>query len=282
LIKLVITGNCQAQVIEAMFESAAPNVSVSRFEPVFVMKEARKDAVLQAMHEADFVFAQRTSDDYFLSWLTPDFLRAAFGSKYFLWPNIYFDGYFPRTGYLYKHGIGKVQSPLEDYHLAPLMDAHRRGMGVEAAVQEVDQFGAEAAAGFEASFAELEQRERDVDVGISDLLRADAAIQRVVYTPNHPYNYVLAEMGARLARKAGIKFDPVIAEGIRYHLWKIYMPTFPTVARVLSLPFDEGTRYRGVEVAEVTKDRIVLGAGREYSTKELVEAYWAIYEKFPP
>jgi hypothetical protein len=282
LTKLVIPGNCQAQLLEVMFATASPDLSLTRLEPVFAMQEGRKDQVLQAMSEADFIFTQRTSDDFFLPWLTPGYLRAAFGAKCIVWPNIYFDGYFPKTGYIYKHGIGKVLTPLEDYHLAPLISAYGRGLGVEDAVKEIEQFDASGGACFEASFAELERREQNADVPISDFLRAEAARRRIVYTPNHPYNDVLAELAARLARKAGIAFDQDAASRTGYILDRIYLSTFPSIVKALALPFDAVTVFRGVEVAEVAPDRITLGAARDYSLQELVEAYWRIYEKFPP
>jgi hypothetical protein len=269
-------------MLEVMFATATPDVSLTRLEPVFEMQEGRKDGVLQAMNDADFIFAQRTSDDFFLPWLTPGALRAAFGAKCLIWPNIYFDGYFPDTGYIYKHGIGKLLSPLEDYHLAPLISACRRGMGVEDAVKEIERFDAAGGACFEASFTQLERREQNVDVAISDFLRAEAARRRIVYTPNHPYNDVLAELGARLARKAGIVFDQDAAARIGYILDRIYLSAFPSIVQELSLPFDAATPFRGVEVVEVMPERITLGAARNYSLQELVEAYWRIYETFPP
>jgi hypothetical protein len=282
LLKLIIPGNCQAQLLEAMFATATPSVSVTRLEPAFRMREERKDEVLQAMADADFIFAQRTSDDFFLPWLTPGGLRAAFGAKCLIWPNIYFDGYFPNTQYIYKHGIGKLSSPLQDYHLAPLISAHRLGKSVEGAVKEIEQLAAAGDACFEASFTELEQREQDVDVAISDFLRAGASRRRVVYTPNHPYNDVLAELGARLGREAGIAFDQDAAAGIRYVLDRIYLPAFPSIVKDLSLPFDAATLFRGVEVEEVAPGRIALGNAREYSLQEVVEAYWRIYDTFSP
>jgi hypothetical protein len=282
LIKLVISGNCQAQLLEGMFATAAPDVSLTRLEPVFKMREERKEQVLQAMSDADFIFMQRTSKNFFLPWLTPGALRAAFGAKCIVWPNIYFDGYFPDTGYIYKHGIGKLVSPLEDYHLAPLIAARRLGMDVAGAVRQIERFDAAGGACFEASFAELERREQDVDVPISDFLRAEAARRRIVYTPNHPYNDVLAEIGARLARKAGIAFDQDAASRFSYRLEHIYLATFPSIVHELSLPFDAATVFRGVEVSEVAPDRITLGARRDYSLPELVEAYWRIYETIAP
>lgn len=281
MVKLVIPGNCQAQLIETMF-SCASTVSVSPLKPVFEMQEAHKDHVLQLMHDADFIFAQRTSDDYFLKWLTPDYLRSAFPDKCIFWPNVYFDGYFPKTEYMYRHGIGKVLSPLEDYHLGPLLASFRRGIGVDSAVKAFENQDADAAAGFEASFAELEKREQNVDVAISDLLRAEAAQRRIVYTPNHPYNDVLAELGARLAQKAEIAFDRDVAARIPYVLDRIYLPAFPSIVKQLSLPFDSATPFRGVEVLEVAPDKITLGAARDYSLRDLVEAYWRIYDKISP
>jgi hypothetical protein len=278
----VILGNCQAQLLEVMFAAAVPEAEVIRFPPVFEMTEAQQDDVLAAVAAADWVFSQRTSKDFHLAWLTPAALRDKWHGKVFIYPNIYFDGYFPHTQYIYRQSVGKLLSPLEDYHLAPLIAAHRRGAAIRDAAELLFMDSAEAGDPFEASFNELESREQDTDVTISDYLRAEAAERRCVYTPNHPLNYVLAELGARLAHLAGLTYSRDAAVAHTYRLNRIYIPCFPYIVRSRSLHFDLTTVFRGLEVLEVTPQEVRLGRPRSYLVEELIQAFWRIYQEFPP
>jgi hypothetical protein len=282
LVKIVIPGNCQAQLLESMVMAALPGAEVTRLEPNYMMTEAHKSSVMRILRDADHIFAQRTSRSFYLDWLTPRALRETFPGKCLIWPNIYFDGNFPDTHYIYKGELGKILSPLEDYHLRPLVDAWRAGAGVAEAVAAFESSGLAFGDPFEASFAQLELREQDVDVKISDFLREKAPLRRCVYTPNHPYNDVLALLGARLAASAGLDFDREAAAAIPYRLDRVYLPTFPAIVRGRSLPYDNRTRFRGVEIADITEKAVELGGPREYTTEELVRAFWKIYDKFAP
>lgn len=281
--RVLFAGNCQAPLLASMFATATHGVSIVSLEPTYTMREDQKDAVLQKMHEADVVFVQRTSANYFLDWLRSDFLRLCFAGKCFVWPNVYFDGYFPQTCYIYREDVGKLLSPLEDYHMSPLIGAYRRGLALSAAVMEFENPDvATHPDPFEASFVELERREQDVDVVISDFLRETARVRRCVYTPNHPCNFVLAELGARLAKKVGLAFDLTAASEIKYCLDRIYISAFPAIVKQLLLPFDLSPLFRGVKVSQVMQNEITLGLPRAYLVEDLVETYWRIYDKFPP
>jgi hypothetical protein len=162
-----------------------------------------------------------------------------------------------------------------------LVSAFKRGLTPQQAATEFLALGAGDDA-FEASFAELERREEDVDVRISDFLRVEATARRCFYTPNHPSNFVMAELAARLAAKAGVAFDKAAAAKIKYRLDHIYIPAFPGVVDRFGLPFDLSPLFSGVEVTSVAPKEIVLGPERAYLLRGLIEAYWNIYAKIAP
>lgn len=280
MVRLVVLGNCQAQLLEAMFSIAAPEVTVTRFPPVFEMEEMDRQRVQSSLADADIVFSQRTADSFHLNWLTPGALRKEWGGKILIWPNIYFDGYFPRTQYIYCSDGRKLLSPLEDYHLAPLLEAFRNGASEREASEALYFECGLDQDSFEASFQQLEHREQSADVKISDFLREEANTRRCFYTPNHPFNHLLAEVGARLACHAGVAFDATAAAAQKYRLDRIYIPCFPAIQRRRSLPFDRVTVFRGLEVLDVEPTGIRLGRPRSYLIEELVHAYWRIYQIF--
>jgi hypothetical protein len=274
--RILILGNCQAQLLEAMFLHAAPGVALQRFPPVFEMTSLDEGPVARAMAAADVVFAQRTAADFPLRWLTPAALRAALGARAVIWPNVYFDGYFPGTQYIYRAGGEKLQSPLEDYHLAPFVAAFRRGEGPEAAARAL--FEPPGDDPLDVSLAELERREAECDLRIGDVLRDTAARRRPCYTPNHPTNEVLSALGARMAAHAGVAFDRAAAAAFGPKLNRIYIPAFPGIVRRLGLPFDQVTVFRGREVLAAGAGGVRLGEGRSFLVEELAAAFWRVYE----
>jgi hypothetical protein len=207
-------------------------------------------------------------------------LRAALGSKVTIWPNLYFDGYTPGVHYIYLDGWGKLLSPLEDYHLPQVVDAFRAGAGACEAARMLTTGPAAAEDSFDASLAELAAREVEVDVKISDYVGQMVVAQRCFYTPNHPKNIMLAEMGRRLAATAGIAFDAVMAaSGFAARLDRIYIPASYAIVQRHQLRFDHVTLYRGREVAGVCPGEVTLGMPRCFDVQELVDRFYMIYQK---
>ncbi len=278
--RLAILGNCQAQMLEGMFSQYAADVQIDRFPPNFKMQACDEAAVRATLEKADIVFAQRVSPDYQLPWLTPEALRATLGSKVTIWPNLYFDGYTPGVHYIYLPGWGKLSSPLEDYHLAEVANAFRAGASASEAARLLAAGPASVEDGFDASFAELAAREADVDVRISDYLERVVGMHRCFYTPNHPKNVMLAEMGRRLAAAAGIAFDAAMAAScFATRLDRIYIPASSATVRHHKLRFDHVSIYRGVEVTGVCPGQVTLGRPRSFDVQALVDRFYMIYQE---
>jgi hypothetical protein len=277
--RVAIIGNCQAQMLEAMFTVFASDVQVARLTPNFQMGDADRDAVLATLAQADSIFAQRVAGAFHLPWLTPASLKRTFGNKVWIWPNIYFDGYTPGVHYIYLNDWGKLSSPLEDYHLKEVVDAYRAGANANGATHRLIAGASGATDSFAASLDELRQRECETDVTISDWLATAVGQRRCFYTPNHPYNGTLAEMARRLAVAASIAFNAArAAEAFTTRLDRIYIPSFPAVVRRHALQFDRILLFRGVEVTAVAPGKITLGAPRCYDPITLVDQFYRIYD----
>jgi len=277
--RLAILGNCQAQMLEGMFSLYSPDLRVDRLPPNFQMKACDENAVCATLAGADIVFAQRVAPSYHLPWLTPEGLRAALGSKVAIWPNLYFDGYTPGVHYIYLDDWGKLCSPLEDYHLHEVVDAYRAGADAGKAATILAAGPATDEDSFNASLTELRSRETEVDVPISDYAAQMVATQRCFYTPNHPKNLMLAEMGRRLAAAAGVAFDAdAAASCFATRLDRIYIPAAPATVRRYKLRFDHVALYRGVEVTDVCPGQVILGEPRCFDTQALVDQFYRIYQ----
>jgi hypothetical protein len=278
--KICIPGNCQAQHMEMMLGIANPELEILRLDPVFMMKKTDKDAVYSKLGAADIVFTQRISKEYDLDWISSSEVRRAFGEKVTVWPNIYFDGYFPGVQYVYLAKWGKLLSPLGEYHFEQVRGAHAAGKTVDEAV---DAFAGEAL--FEASpdpigdsLDRLRSRETDVDVSISDSIADSLAASRQFYTPNHPVNELLAKMLEKLTERADLAFDADKAIAAPYRLDECYIAASPAIVRRFGLPFDQTTIYRGREIISVEAHKVTLGGAHDYDSRSLVEAFYRLYD----
>jgi hypothetical protein len=266
--------------MEMMLGIAAPDLEIIRLDPVFAMQPSDKDRVYSSLADADFIFTQRISNEYNIDWLASEEIRRAFGAKVSVWPNIYFDGYFPGVRYIYLAGWGKLLSPLGEYHFEQIRAAHAAGKPAQEA--------AEAFAGerlFETSpdpiggsLDQLRAREADVDTPISDVIADSLASARQFYTPNHPVNELLGAMLQRLAARVDIRFDSAKAVAAPYRLDECYIAASPAIVHRFDFPFDREASYRGREIASVGAYTIELGPVRNYDIGSLVEAFYRLYD----
>ena len=278
--KICIPGNCQAQHMEMMLGIAQPGIDVIRLDPVFVMNDADKDAVYEKFTAADVILTQRISDEYNLRWIASAEVKRAFGGKVAVWPNIYFDGYFPGVQYIYLDKWGKLLSPLGEYHFAQIHASHAAGKSV---VEALDAFAGErlfdtAPDPIKGSLDQLRAREAGVDVPISDAIAHSLADVRQFYTPNHPVNELLAAMLTRLTAYADIRIDPQKAASAPYRLDECYIAASLAIVNRFSLPFDREPVYRGRDVVAVEVHTVTLGEVRNYDSRGLVEAFFRLYD----
>jgi hypothetical protein len=278
--KICIAGNCQAQHMEMMLGVGNGRVEVKRLPPVFMMRESDKDEVYGSFESADLVFMQRVSKEYDIDWIGSDVVRDTFGDKVTVWPNIYFDGYFPGVQYVYLNRWGKLLSPLGEYHFEQIRASHRSGRSVEDALASFagEQLFDTAPDPIGESLDRLRSRECDVDVPISDVIEDCHAASRQFYTPNHPVNGLLGTMLKRLTERAGVAFDAERAIAAPYRLDECYIAASPAIVRRFDLPFDRETIYRGREVLSIEPYQVKLGDVRDYDLLSLVEGFYRLYD----
>jgi len=266
--------------MEMMLGISNSDLEIIRLEPVFMMQRSDKDAVYSKFREADIILTQRISDEYNIDWIASCEVRREFGDKVSVWPNIYFDGYFPGVQYVYLAKWGKLLSPLGEYHFDQIRAAHAAGKTID---QAVDAFAGEGL--FETSpdpiggsLDQLRTREADVDVPISDAIADTLAGSRQFYTPNHPVNGLMAVMLQRLATRAEIRLDTEKAKAAPYKLDQCYIANQPGHRQPVGLPFDHQTVYRGREILKVEPHTVTQGGVCDYDSRSLVEAFYRLYD----
>ena len=275
--KVIFLGNCQAQAFESLSAYLGLKIEVIGVPPIWLLNGNDRDNLLRKFEEADFIFSQRLSDTYPFELLRNAALREAYGSKVVVWPNIYFDGYFPGIRYLYNQS-GKVTGPLSDYHFQWIMDGWRMERSIEETVGVVCDFSKWSGEPdfVERSLNELRDREKVVDVTISDYVRDNFRTKKLFYTMNHPKTVVLAEMLKRIVTSVGLECKPEHLEGYAYHLQQINLPAFPIFQQRYMAVFKEEDVFKGVTADQENEGLETKPAFYDYVS--LVERFYRIYD----
>lgn len=277
--RIAFIGNCQAQAFQSLSLHLGYQVDIVLVPPVWRLTEEDIPELDEKLSSCDHIFKQKTDAEFKVAYLRDDQMRARFGERVIVWPNIYFDGYFPEIRYMYGTS-GKIEGPLIDYHFDWMIDAWKR----RASVEETATIATDPAAWrgmrdiVEDSIDRLKKREQSVDVAISDYIRDRFRVQKLFHSMNHPSTPLLTEMLLRLMERSGIGRKPVSSEGFRFSLDQIEIPPIAFFAR----------RYRPIfDVADTIKGRRVVPetnmadpeATCVYSWPELIEEYFRLYER---
>ncbi|ESQ81024.1 hypothetical protein AEYBE204_01480 [Asticcacaulis sp. YBE204] len=230
---------------------------------------------------ADIVLSHTIHDQYPVEWLRTSNLKVLCGDRLHLIPNLYFLGYTPDMVYLHADGSRHVvQGPMTDYHLASVIYAYQQGRSPDraAALFSDDAFFQQNYAGAaEQSLIELTRREAHLDIRMVDYVAEHYKHRRLFHTLNHPTAHLLSVLADRILTHLGIAhYDmrEVIQED---PLSDIVKAPHPAVHRMLGLTFDNPPVDRSYSLkSNLTPD---LHSLRYYTSVELVEAYYAVYQR---
>lgn len=276
--RLAIIGNCQAEALRSILYNADSPFEIVNLPEYHTMTPADAASVIDLLDSADLVMAQRVSPDFRIEEVRSPNLRERLGEKCILWPNIYFDGYFPGLRYVYGSDSRKLTGPLGDYHFEQILGCWLQGLEPEAAAEHLaspDGWAWCLGDPAEASLQRLQQRETDCHVGISDHIARNFASRKLMYAMNHPRNSVLLEMLDRMLTYAGIENGYRLSAAHQIErLAHIDIPTLP--------------RYFTTQGIQAGCEMFFDGFGKpygeahptsqRYSPIELVEAFYRLYQ----
>lgn len=278
---VIYIGNCQAQAFQSLTGHLGLDVEVLLAPPVWAISKEEEAKLEDRIRKAHFVFCQRLAPDFPVSMLRAANLRALAPGKTIIWPNIYFDGYFPGIGYIYRED-GKVEGPLRDYHFEWMHKSWEAGGSVE----ETARIATDASAWdqrpdvVEASILQLREREADVDVTISDYIVNRFRSQKLFYAMNHPYDALLSEMLRRLFQFAGLRFSSVGPESYPYTLNEIQIPALGVFKQRYRPSFHDVDIIKGAAVDPATCKSTAerLYSGFEELTGEFFRQYDRVFK----
>lgn len=284
--KIVFSGNCQAQTLSQMAHYLGLEVEIITPPPVFDVPAFSSKAVRDEILSADFIFAQRVSEDYVVDYIRPSSLREIAPDRNLIWPNIYFDGYFPGVRYMYAGTGEKVTGPLSDYHFDQIEKSWRSGATIDEAWQAFmsDELPSETSSSpAESSIAMLRERESSCDITMSDFIEENFAVEKLFYSMNHPSNHLLFEALSRMLRhsKTGLSLEGLSVknlEGFPYTLNEIDLPILPAVAKKYKIKSPDFSRIHGRRLTLSEGSWKADDQATEYSGSEMIEAFYKVYD----
>lgn len=272
--KFSVVGNCQSAPLRKLF-SSIPGSDVPVIPANYLFKESDKERVLDEFSDSDYLIVQRVSDDYFLNWITPSYLKENYPGKVVIWPNIYFDAYYPDVNYFYRQGVGKVLGPLTDYHFDTIKSSYLSGKSVsETCVSFQNAYANDSLRGLiECSIDNLIDREGSCDVAISDYVFEHSSRQLAFYTPNHPKSFLVVELFHRIKKLLGIND---LSQAVVGEMNNVVI--LPHPALIKNFDCAQADSYLGVEL-DFVGGVLKAGAPKKYSVQEMVDGYFWAYEK---
>ena len=197
--RVVVWGNCQAAPIADLLRAplAERGLEVIDLPPVYLLTDDDVADVHARMPDTALVISQPIHDEYRVPGCSTERLAGMLppSGRLVTYPLTYYSGGLPYQVTANADGA-RVSAPLTDYHDLRLLAAADRGETVSDVLARWPTRAPDEALRRQAaaSLAELQRRERECDVRVSDLVSDPGAM----FTLNHPCNAVLGRVAQRI------------------------------------------------------------------------------------
>ena len=244
-LRLVIVGNCQAHPIYLGLQQALPQARIHFCPSVHLADHDDVARLHRRLRDADLLVMQRVQpgyrDNIGLDSITLGSLLPPTGRSVVL-PNLHYEGHHPWIGYAHdpdgRLAAVEGESPLGPYHDFLAMAAAKGGQPPEmlldpACPMPVLDLLREQ---HPASLAQLQQREVECDLALSDWLDSQHRHLPLAHTINHPTQVVLDQVLRNLLAHLGLPHQ--LGEGLfdaTEHLGALTIPIHPWVRQALQL-----------------------------------------------
>jgi hypothetical protein len=272
--KVVVVGNCQARPIADLLVKMSTEIEVIKVAIVHLLNSDQEDEYLPFFEDADFIITQLIQSNYPCDFVRTNVLKEKYNDKVVTIINLFFSGYTPDWIYVRLPGKGTLKGPMGDYHNKTIMECWSAGMSVQKTAEvlsDVEFNSSRYSDTVLKSLAELNKREKFVDVKICDFINDNYLSKRLFFTFNHPTLELLVEYAQRIIKFLSLSIScnqPMIREPLD----QIILLLNRGVGFFLPLE----TEYKGFEVEEFSPN-IVLGKSKKYAAHELVEQFFNLY-----
>jgi hypothetical protein len=239
--KALIISNCQVAPLSHALALHCRDLRIDTL-PVHLLDDTNNHIVQEAFKvDYDFVITVPLSESF--GEITTSRIGNHFANICTI-PSIYFAGLHPDLTYLGNMGQ-RVNGPLVDYHSKLVIAAHVLGIP-EKDVSNLFSDSVFGAIGhyeiYERSLREITEREKAIDVPVSDIIVAAFRNGLAMYSINHPSHLVIGPFVARLAEHLNIRYGVEltgwpVGQGIQDSLSSdVIFPIYPPVAERFGCP----------------------------------------------
>lgn len=202
---VVVWGNCQAEPLARLLTEplAARGLRVELVPPVFLVDEAGLEHVRDLVRRSAVLISQPVRDEYRIPGCGTNQLAELLPAdgRLVTFPSTFHIGAFPYMVNAHGGDGGRVPAPRTDYHDLRAIVAAERGLDVSDALAWWPAPTADAVRRVSAdSDGQLQRREAELDVSVSDLIDGP----RAMWTLDHPSNAVLGPLADAVLRFLGV------------------------------------------------------------------------------
>ncbi|WP_146202043.1 WcbI family polysaccharide biosynthesis putative acetyltransferase [Teichococcus aestuarii] len=276
-IRLTILGNCQGAFLQNLAKRFPDQFVVNNTPDMYQQDESYFVEFKRIIENSDVVISRHFAEGLKFTPAITKNLKNVLKEKLIVFPNIYFNGYFPDFFVPYNK-LGKaIQGIAGDYHSRTIYDCYKKKMSENEAINEIFLLEQKEKykSSFENSFKLLTEKEKESDIKVSDLIIDRGSGVPRLYTYNHPKNFILYKVFERVLERIGVDIkidgDPLQNWALD---WKI-LPIYPYLCKNYNIS-EEYASY-------VWKTRVLpLGILNEKSHRvvEIDEFVASSYEKY--
>src|SRR6478735_4792087 len=128
--RVSVIGNCQSVSLRQILMALRGDIDSQVLPNVYELSDIFKKAVCEDLEHSDWIVAQLVSPEYVVDYVRTETLRAQYGDKLIVWPNVYFSGYSPDFDVIHDVEFHNFRGPLLDYHSDKLLYAFLHGWSV--------------------------------------------------------------------------------------------------------------------------------------------------------
>lgn len=281
-IKIVVIGNCQARPIAQILSLLNSNIEITTVAIVHLLKSEDKKDYWSFFDQADLIITQQIADNYPCTFVQTNFLKSYYLHKMITIINLYYLGYTPDLMYIRNTAKGTLKSPLGEYHNKTFLEAFRKGLTVQEAMQNYSdyEYNKRQYSGIaEQSLAELKKRELHSDISITDFMEERMFKERLFFVFNHPSKKLLFELAKRvlIARKIPIEAKFII-NNYKEPLDKIIVPINVYESEKLDKDFYDRDNFKGLECHIGNNNEVLTEGFKNYTLLEIVEKFYELYD----
>jgi len=275
--KVVIVGNCQAAPLGRVLALLSSDVEVLNIATVHKLADDDEAYFSKDFMEADYIISQPISENYRCKFVRTNVLQKKFNNKLIKVVNLYYAGYHPDWAYIKDNNGVIVTGPMTDYHNKTILNGWKEDKGITEIVADLNsiKYNEDRYTNLiRSTIDELETRESEVDVCITDLIKSECQNQQLFFTFNHPSKFLLVEYAKRILSHINMQFVTTEIAKLKEPLDRIILPINPAS--------NINKRPRVIKGVDFTSNESGLlqfsNDPRVYSEEDLVSVFLQVYE----